>query len=166
MAAASVADLAALLGGDVSVRRFMPGISVEAGVGAIPLYPGDTRAQALLSALGQVIVAADEAAFDALTAATCAHGWFYSLFDSLISGLEAQGLAPEAARTAVLHHARGAAELCLARPDLRPRAISRDVAAPGSYTAAGLRYLEDGGVHARLRIALESVLRALRRPRP
>ena len=144
----------------------MPGISVEAGVGAIPLYPGDTRAQALLSALGQVIVAADEAAFDALTAATCAHGWFYSLFDSLISGLEAQGLAPEAARTAVLHHARGAAELCLARPDLRPRAISRDVAAPGSYTAAGLRYLEDGGVHARLRIALESVLRALRRPRP
>ena len=132
MAAASVADLAALLGGDVSVRRFMPGISVEAGVGAIPLYPGDTRAQALLSALGQVIVAADEAAFDALTAATCAHGWFYSLFDSLISGLEAQGLAPEAARTAVLHHARGAAELCLARPDLRPRAISRDVAAPGS----------------------------------
>ncbi|WP_158658484.1 pyrroline-5-carboxylate reductase [Achromobacter sp. AONIH1] len=164
VAAASVADLAALLGGDVSVRRFMPGISVEAGVGAIPLYPGDTRAQALLSALGQVIVAADEAAFDALTAATCAHGWFYSLFDSLISGLEAQGLAPEAARTAVLHHARGAAELCLARPDLRPRAISRDVAAPGSYTAAGLRYLEDGGVHARLRIALESVLRALRRP--
>ena len=61
-------------------------------MGAIPLYPGDTRAQALLSALGQVIVAADEAAFDALTAATCAHGWFYSLFDSLISGLEAQGL--------------------------------------------------------------------------
>lgn len=129
VAAASVADLAALLGGDVSVRRFMPGISVEAGVGAIPLYPGDTRAQALLSALGQVIVAADEAAFDALTAATCAHGWFYSLFDSLISGLEAQGLAPEAARTAVLHHARGAAELCLARPDLRPRARSPDVAA-------------------------------------
>ena len=87
-----------------------------------------------------------------------------SLFDSLISGLEAQGLAPEAARTAVLHHARGAAELCLARPDLRPRAISRDVAAPGSRRR--LRYLEDGGVHARLRIALESVLRALRRPRP
>ncbi|WZB72479.1 pyrroline-5-carboxylate reductase dimerization domain-containing protein [Achromobacter xylosoxidans] len=86
------------------------------------------------------------------------------MFDSLISGLEAQGLAPEAARTAVLHHARGAAELCLARPDLQSRAISRDVAAPGSYTAAGLRYLEDGGVHARLRIALESVLRALRRP--
>ena len=132
VAAASVADLAALLGGDVSVRRFMPGISVEAGVGAIPLYPGDTRAQALLSALGQVIVAADEAAFDALTAATCAHGWFYSLFDSLISGLEAQGLARRR-RGPPCCITRGAAELCLARPDLRPRAISRDVAAPGSY---------------------------------
>ena len=125
----------------------MPGISVEAGVGAIPLYPGDTRAQALLSALGQVIVAADEAAFDALTAATCAHGWFYSLFDSLISGLEAQGLAPEAARTAVLHHARGAAELCLAGRTCG-RARSPGTSPRRAATAAGLRYLEDGGVHA------------------
>ena len=165
MAAASVADLAALLGGDVSVRRFMPGISVEAGVGAIPLYPGDTRAQALLSALGQVIVAADEAAFDALTAATCAHGWFYSLFDSLISGLEAQGLARRR-RGPPCCITRAAPPNCAWPGRTCGRARSPDVAAPGSYTAAGLRYLEDGGVHARLRIALESVLRALRRPRP
>ncbi|WZB63808.1 hypothetical protein WJ970_14695 [Achromobacter xylosoxidans] len=166
MAAASVADLAALLGGDVSVRRFMPGISVEAGVGAIPLYPGDTRAQALLSALGQVIVAADEAAFDALT---CRH--LRARMVLLVVRQPDQrpgGAGPCAGGGADRRAASRARRRRTVPGQAGPaaRAISRDVAAPGSYTAAGLRYLEDGGVHARLRIALESVLRALRRPRP
>ncbi|MBB1628700.1 pyrroline-5-carboxylate reductase [Achromobacter sp. UMC71] len=162
VATVTLADVARAAGDQAGVVRFMPVISIEVGAGAIPLYPAHTDAAALLATLGRVIPAPDEATFSVMTAAACAHGWFYDMFQVLAEQLQADGVPPAIAYETVLHNIKGAVELSLSLPATAPAALSAAVARPGSYTGMGREYLVGKGVYQSLGKAMSLVAHGLR----
>lgn len=162
VATATLTDLTRAAGGQAVVVRFMPVISIEVGAGAIPLYPPHPAATALLATLGRVVPAPDEATFCVMTAAACAHGWFYDMFQILTEQLQADGVPPAIAYETVLHNIKGAVELSLSQPATAPATLSDAVARPGSYTGMGREYLAGKGVYQSLGKAMSLVAHGLK----
>lgn len=162
VATTTLADLARAAGGPAAIVRFMPVISIEVGAGAIPLYPPHPAAAALLATLGRVVPAPDEATFSVMTAAACAHGWFYDMFQVLAEQLQAGGVPQAMAYETVLHNIKGAVELSLSQPATAPATLSDAVARPGSYTGMGREYLAGKGVYQSLGKAMSLVAHGLK----
>lgn len=132
------------------VARCMPTTAVAVRRGVTTLYAPDPRAaaaaRALFAPVGEVVEIAEEEAMYAATAISgSAPGYLYAFVEALeAAGVEA-GLEPGAAARLARGAIAGGAEL-MARSDVDPGELRRQVASPGGTTEAALRVLsgDDG----------------------
>jgi pyrroline-5-carboxylate reductase len=122
-----------------------------------------------MAAAGQTVWLDDEALMDAVTAVSgSGPAYVFLLAECLAEAGEAAGLSAELAAKLARATVSGAGEL-LARSDLSPADLRRNVTSSGGTTAAALRVLmgEDGaGENTRLRDLLRvAVAAAARRSR-
>lgn len=143
------------------VVRSMPLCCAEVNAGAMPLWPDDPSARALLSPLGEVVAMPDEAAFELAFVASCVNGWFHRLFAELEDWLVEAGFEPTQARTLALQAAHGASSLDLAHPDVGPAERAAQIATPGTYTRLGLDALDQAGVFSALRASFDLIRREI-----
>jgi len=141
------------------IARSMPLCCAEVNAGAMPLWPEEAQAQALLGQLGEVIAVADERQFELAFVASCANGWYHRLFAELEDWLVEAGFARDTARSLSLHAAHGASALDLARRDTGPAERAGLIATPGTYTRAGLETLIENGTLRGLRAGFELIRR-------
>ena len=129
------------LAAPAQVVRTLPLACSEHREGVLPLYPDNASARQLLASLGEVLVSADEDAFELASVAACMNGWVYSWLDQLTGWFTTQGMSQEDARHLVLHTVRGATGLALAQAEQPLGAISDAIATEGTYTRLGLDQL-------------------------
>lgn len=144
VAGVSLERLQALVG-EAQVVRTLPLACAEVGQGAVPLFPANAEAQALLEQLGQLIVLEAEEQFELASVAACMNGWMFSFFHELATWYADQGLDSDKARELVLHACSGAAALASAKPKQSLKSISDSIATEGTYTKLGLELLETRG---------------------
>lgn len=149
------------LASPASVVRAMPAASAEVGEGAIPLFPEESEASALLAPLGEVVLFADEVRFEQSTLAACINGWLYAFFDELTAYFITRGFDSAQARQLVLHAARGATGLALQYPDRELAEIAQSIAREGTLTRSGLDKLQASQALSAWRSACDQVLRRL-----
>jgi len=128
-----------------TVIRAMPLSSAEYGVGAIPVYPANETANALLGQIGKVVELDDETQFEQATVIACYSGWLLELFGSMTDWLTRQDFSPESARDLVAEAARGAAELARQEKARSLTAILDEIATEGTLTRTGLDMLREEG---------------------
>ena len=128
----------------------MPNTPVSVGK-AITAMIGNARvaaaqlrlAEALLSAVGQVVVLDTEAQMDAITAVSgSGPAYVFYLIECLAAAARAQGLPAEMAMTLARATVAGAGALAEAR-DQSPNQLRNDVTSPGGTTEAALKVLTD-----------------------
>ncbi|HKK02165.1 MAG TPA: NAD(P)-binding domain-containing protein [Desulfuromonadales bacterium] len=128
-----------------AVVRAMPLSGAEYGVGAIPVYPPNKTAHALLSQIGKVVELDNETQFEQATVIACYSGWLLELFDSMTAWLTRQDFAPETARDLIAEAARGAAELARQKKEISLMTILDGIATEGTLTRTGLDTLRAEG---------------------
>lgn len=173
-AGTSIASLESVLGARTPIVRAMPNTPAAVGRGITALVgnahagaAGTALAEALMRAVGQTVILADEADIDAVTAVSgSGPAYVFLLIEALAAAGEAEGLDAEVA----LHLARatvaGAGALAEASPD-EPAQLRINVTSPGGTTAAALGVLmqDETGLPALMRRAVAAAAdrsRALR----
>ena len=152
------ADIWAAFGGR-GVARVMPITAVAVGQGAAAIYAPDpaarSAAHALFDPVAKSVDLEDEDLMDAVTAVCgSAPAYLYAFTEALEAAGEAEGLAPEAARTLARATVAGAAAL-MARSGEEPAELRRQVTSPGGTTEAALKVLMgEGGLGPLLRKAV------------
>jgi len=140
------------LGGGQAVVRSMPNTPAMLGAGATGLFANDQVAPAqkqaaenLMQAVGLTAWIPDEALMDAVTAVSgSGPAYVFLLAEAMQAAGEAQGLAPDTARTLVLQTLLGAARMLSEAPE--PAAVLRQrVTSPGGTTQAAIESFERGG---------------------
>jgi len=140
------------LGGGQAVVRSMPNTPAMLGAGATGLFANDQVAPAqrqaaenLMQAVGLTAWIPDEALMDAVTAVSgSGPAYVFLLAEAMQAAGEAQGLAPDTARTLVRQTLLGAARMLSESPD--PAAVLRQrVTSPGGTTQAAVESFERGG---------------------
>lgn len=149
------------LAAPAQVVRTLPLACAEFGAGAVPLFPDNDTARALLSQLGQLILFEDEEKFELASTAACMNGWIYDFLDQLSGWFADQGLSPELARALVTQQISGATALATARPDLPLSEISASIATEGTFTKTGLDLLQDRKAMAPWIEACDAIQKAL-----
>ncbi len=150
------------LGGGQAVVRTMPNTPALLGAGVTGLYAnarvdatGRARAERLLASAGRTVWIDDEALMDAVTGTSgSGPAYVFLLAEAMEAAAEAEGLAPEAARTLVQHTILGAARM-LVESGEPPAELRRRVTSPGGTTQAAIETFEAGGLR-------ELVARAVR----
>jgi len=146
----TIGGMAAILGDATPIVRAMPntpaavrrGISVAC---ANPAADAHRRSicETLLAAVGSVLWVDDEALLDPVTAVSgSGPAYVFLLAECLAEAGRAAGLPPELAERLARETVTGAGEL-LARSDLPPEQLRRNVTSPGGTTAAALSILAD-----------------------
>ncbi len=126
---------------DTQLIRVMPNVCAEAGAGAVPIYPGADEIESLFAALGKVVVLTSEADFEVANAHACLNGWVYFWLQEMIDWSRHKGIDEATARLLVLNSVKGAITYAeYAQPE-HIVDIGQSVATPGTYTLAGLTYL-------------------------
>lgn len=162
-------QLEAWLGGEAAVVRTMPNTPALLGAGATGLYanarvtPGQRdAAEALMRAAGLTAWIPDEALMDAVTAVSgSGPAYVFLLAEAMQAAGEAQGLAPDAARTLVLQTILGAARM-LSESGEPAATLRQRVTSPGGTTQAAIGSFEGNGFR---RIVDEAIAAATRRGR-
>lgn len=161
MAGLSSSNIQSALGEHARVIRTMPNTPCQIGSGitAISSGAGSTPedlefARQLLGTVGKV-VEVDESHMYAVTA-TSGSGPAYAflLAEAWINGAVEAGLDPEVARELVHATLEGAAALLTEHKDAK--ALRAAVTSKGGTTAAAIEKLEDHGIHAAMRNAIEA----------
>ncbi|GAB1579154.1 pyrroline-5-carboxylate reductase [Bordetella petrii] len=140
---------------------------VGAGVTGLAALPGVDQAgrelaERLLSAVGQVVWVADDAALDAVTALSGSGPAYVFLFlESLVAGGVAAGLSPEQAHQLALGTLAGATRLA-AQSDEPPAVLRERVTSKGGTTAAALQVFQQAGLPAIVQQAIEAAARRSR----
>ena len=140
------------LGGDAAVVRSMPNTPALLGAGVTGLFAnarvdadGRKRAEALLGAAGATVWIDDETRMDAVTAVSgSGPAYVFLLAEAMQAAGEAEGLAPEAARTLALHTILGAGRM-LTEGSEAPAELRRRVTSPNGTTQAAIEAFEAGG---------------------
>mgnify|MGYP002335808581 CR=1 FL=1 len=140
------------LGGGQAVVRSMPNTPALLGAGATGLYANPQAsaaqrqaAEALMQAAGLTAWIPDEALMDAVTAVSgSGPAYVFLLAEAMQAAGEAQGLAPDTARSLVLQTILGAARM-LSESDEPAAALRQRVTSPGGTTQAALECFEAGG---------------------
>lgn len=148
-----ISDIDRWLGGGNAVVRVMPNQPALLGKGISGIYgnektsaPQMAAATEILSAVGPVVVVADEADIDAVTAVSgSGPAYFYLLIDMIAKTGQQLGLDESASKQLALETALGAATLAHQSGETMDTLISR-VRSPGGTTAAALDELEARGV--------------------
>ena len=139
--------------------RVMPITAVAVAQGAAAIYAPSERAHAaahlLFDPVASTVDLGDEAQMDAVTAVCgSAPAYLYAFTEALEAAGEAEGLAPEAARTLARATMAGAAAL-MAASGQDPAELRRQVTSPNGTTEAALRVLmAEGGLFPLLRAAV------------
>lgn len=158
-------DIDEWLGGGNSVVRVMPNqpALIDQGISAMIANvraSGEQRelAEAIMTAVGQVVWIGDEVHMDAVTAISgTGPAYFYLLIDIMIESGISFGLDPDTARSLAVETARGATSLAAAETESMSAMVDR-VRSPGGTTQAAFERLDDAGV----RDIFEMAIRAAR----
>jgi pyrroline-5-carboxylate reductase len=170
LAGKSLASLSEGLPEGAAVVRTMPNTPAAVGRGVTALVanaatnPEQARlADALMSAVGEVVWLDDEGLIDAVTAISgCGPAYVFLLAEEMAKAGVAAGLPGDLAARLARATVSGAGEL-LHRSDQEPDVLRRNVTSPGGVTAAALEVLmAEDGVGAAMRKAVE---RAVHRSR-
>jgi pyrroline-5-carboxylate reductase len=146
------AQLDRWLGGGQAVVRAMPNTPALLGAGATGLFANAAvsagqreAADALMQAAGLTAWIPDEALMDAVTAVSgSGPAYVFLLAEAMQAAGEAQGLAPDTARTLVLQTLLGAARMLSESGE--PAAVLRQrVTSPGGTTQAAIESFEANG---------------------
>jgi pyrroline-5-carboxylate reductase len=137
-----------LLGPDAAVIRAMPNTPAAVGRGITVLYANGAASEeqmgfseTLMSAVGEVRWAADEAQFDAVTALSgSGPAYVFLLIESLAEAGVAAGLPADLAMDLARATVAGAGELAHQSPE-PAETLRRNVTSPGGTTAAALETL-------------------------
>lgn len=166
----TIASFEAVLGGDARIVRAMPNTPAAVGRGITVLaanahVTGAQRnaCEALMTAVGKVAWADDEALIDAVTGVSgSGPAYVFHLVEAMASAGVAAGLAPDLAMELARETVAGSGELLAQSPD--PAATLREnVTSPGGTTAAALDILmSDDGLTA---LMTRAILRATERSR-
>ncbi|HET8818202.1 MAG TPA: pyrroline-5-carboxylate reductase [Xanthomonadaceae bacterium] len=157
------AQLDRWLGGGLPVVRTMPNTPALLGAGVTGLFAnaavddaGRARAEALLSAAGRTVWIDDEDLMDAVTAVSgSGPAYVFLLAEAMQAAGEAEGLAPEAARTLTLQTLLGASRM-LVEGDADARELRRRVTSPNGTTHAAIQAFEAGGFRELVRRAVHA----------
>lgn len=142
-------DIDAWLGGGLSVVRVMPNQPALIDQGVSALFANDVTdvarrqlAEAVMSAVGQVVWLDSESKMDAVTAVSgTGPSYFYLLIDIMIETAIRFGIDADTARVLAVETARGATSLAAAETESMGKLIDR-VRSPGGTTTAAFEYLE------------------------
>ena len=158
-----VDDIDRWLGGGMSVVRVMPNqpALIDQGISAlIANARADERerelAQAIMSAVGQVVWVEAERDIDAVTAVSgTGPAYFYLLIDVMIEAAVRFGLDPETGRKLAVETARGATSLAAAESESMASMINR-VRSPGGTTTAAFEHLDAADVRGIFAAAIDA----------
>jgi pyrroline-5-carboxylate reductase len=158
-----IAAYEAALGAATPIVRTMPntpaavGRGITAIVGNAAATPADlAMAEALMSAVGQVVRLPDEGLMDAVTAVSgSGPAYVFHLIEALAAAAEAEGLPPDLAMQLARATVTGAGELAHRSPETAAQ-LRINVTSPGGTTAAALAVLmdPDAGLTALMRRAV------------
>ncbi|WP_099826171.1 pyrroline-5-carboxylate reductase [Oceaniglobus indicus] len=157
-----IRTLEAKLGAGTPVIRAMPNTPSAVGRGITALVANDAGApsldlaDALMSAVGQVVRLEDEAEMDAVTAVSgSGPAYVFHLIETLAAAGEAEGLAPDLALRLAKATVGGAGQLAEESGET-PAQLRINVTSPNGTTAAALAVLmnEDDGFPALLKRAV------------
>ena len=146
-------QIARWLGMDPGIVRCMPNTPALLGAGVTGLFAsravdaaGRSSAEALLHTAGTTVWINDESLMDAVTAVSgSGPAYGFLLAEAMQAAGEAEGLAPDVARTLAAQTLLGAARM-LVDPDAEPAAeLRRRVTSPGGTTQAAIETFEAGG---------------------
>lgn len=146
-------DIAAWLGGDLSVVRVMPNqpALIDQGVSALIANARTSAhehdlAEKIMSAVGRSVWLQDENLIDAVTAVSgTGPAYFYLLIDIMIESAIRFGIDADTARVLAVETARGASSLALAEQEPMKALIDR-VRSPGGTTTAAFEQLDAANV--------------------
>ncbi len=158
-----VDDIDRWLGGEMSVVRVMPNqpALIDQGISALiaNARAGErerTVAQAIMSAVGQVVWVETERDIDAVTAVSgTGPAYFYLLIDVMIEAAVRFGLDPDTARKLAVETARGATSLAAAESESMTSMINR-VRSPGGTTTAAFEQLDAADVRGIFAAAIDA----------
>lgn len=149
-AGVTIANYEAALGADTPIIRAMPNTPAAIGRG-ITAMVGNAQAtaahldmaEALLTAVGQVVRLEGEDQMDAVTGVSgSGPAYVFHMIECLASAGEAQGLAPDLAMTLAKATVAGAGALAMETGE-DPAQLRRNVTSPNGTTQAGLEVLMD-----------------------
>jgi len=141
--------LGAWLGDKVRLVRAMPNTPAQAGSGMTACHAATasvadrSAAETLFTAVGKMIWVDDEALLDAATAVSgSGPAYVYYFIEAMEEAAKAMGLAPEAAKTAVLQTVRGAVTV-LEQDDRSAAELRAAVAVAGGTTERAINLMRD-----------------------
>jgi pyrroline-5-carboxylate reductase len=148
----TTAQLDRWLGGDLALVRTMPNTPALLGAGVTGLFAnarvdasGRARTDAMLSAAGPTVWIDDEAKMDAVTGVSgSGPAYVFLLAEAMQAAGEAEGLAPDAARTLAMQTILGAGRM-LVEGDADAAELRRRVTSPNGTTHAAITAFEAGG---------------------
>jgi len=147
-----IATFEAALGAGTRIVRAMPNTPAAIGRGITAIVGNDAAgpedlamAEALLSAVGQVVQLDAEDQIDAVTGVSgSGPAYVFYMIDALAAAGEAEGLAPDLAMALAKATVAGAGALA-ASADETPEQLRINVTSPNGTTQAGLEVLMDEG---------------------
>ncbi|MFT3972792.1 MAG: pyrroline-5-carboxylate reductase [Amaricoccus sp.] len=148
-AGTTLAALEAVLGTGTPIVRAMPNTPASIGRGITALLgnaavdaAGLALAEGLLAAVGRTVRIGSESELDAITALSgSGPAYVFLLIEAMAAAGEAQGLAPELARTLARATVVGAGALAESAGATPAAQLRADVTSPGGTTAAALEVL-------------------------
>jgi len=151
-AGTTIAAFEAVLGAGTPIVRTMPNTPATVGRGITGLCKNADStaadlalAQALMAAVGDVVVLEGEHQIDAVTAVSgSGPAYVFHLIEAMAAAGVAQGLAPDTAMRLARATVCGAGELAFHSPDSAAQ-LRINVTSPGGTTAAALAVLMDEG---------------------
>ena len=158
--------LAGWLGDDVPVVRVMPNQPALIGAGISALFASANvtassrqLADYIAGAIGQAVWLDDEQLMDAAAAVSgSGPAYFYLLMEIIEQSARGFGFSKEIAGKLTRATALGAARVADTE-SAEPGELRKQVTSPGGTTAAAVTVLEDAGIHAIFRRALEAAKR-------
>jgi pyrroline-5-carboxylate reductase len=156
-------DVQRWLGGEAAIVRTMPNTPALVQSGATALYANPRvtdeqrdLAESVMRAVGLTQWVPDEASLDTVTALSgSGPAYFLLVMEALEQAAVELGMEPAQARLLTLQTAFGAAKMALESTD-SPAELRRRVTSPGGTTERALQVLEQGGLRALLREAIEA----------
>lgn len=139
-AGVSLEQLATAFPGARCVRAMLS-CAAQYNQSTVVVCPADGPTEQCLGPLGNLVVVADESAFELATVAACMNGWFYFLLHDLQQWLSDKGLPPEQARALVLGNLQDCVASAQRQPEQPLKALGQAIATPGTFTADGLAVL-------------------------
>lgn len=149
--------LAALVAPATDVARSIPLPAVATRDSATPVHPASAAATGLYDRLGGSLVIADEAAYEATSAASATVAAYFRYLGTVAGWLSEHGIPDPAARRYVADTFAALAEE-LAAPDADFGALARAHATPGGLNEQLARELGAAGVYDAVRAGLDGVL--------